>query len=68
MQEIELKIVDKTNVSYDLKENIHFKSNLGNIKITPQDALEIAHALFDATGHLTKEIESVICDIDEELK
>lgn len=67
MEEIELKIIDKNNIGYDLNDNIHFTSNLGEIKLSPKDALEIAHALFDATGHLTKEIENVIDEIDEEL-
>lgn len=66
-EEVEIYITDKNNIGYDLNHNIYFTSNLGKMKLTPQDALEIAYALLDATGHLDKKTEEIMVEIEEEL-
>lgn len=63
---IELKLTDD-DVRYDLKNHIYIHTNLGNLKISFKDALEITHALLDGTYHLNSEIEQLLCEIEDDL-
>ena len=66
-EEIELKVIDKENVRYDLKKHIFIKTNLGDVKIDFSDALEITRALLDATYHLNNQTEEILYEIEDQL-
>jgi hypothetical protein len=62
---IDLKIIND-DFRYDLNKHIYFQTNIGKVKMDFKDALEIMHTLLDATGHLDKQAEELIFEIEDE--